>query len=70
LGTDTQYGRDRKRPKTRRSLFNLLFDPFYPLFVVVALGSLAAWYFDIPVRQYLNFDPADFLQRILAGWFR
>jgi hypothetical protein len=69
VDTEIRFGRDQKNRKRRRSFLGILFDPFYPLFITIFFGSFAVWYFQIPLRQYLDFDLASSVRNLVIRWF-
>jgi hypothetical protein len=65
VGSDLQYGRDRKRTaKVKRHPLNFLFDPLYPILVAAFVAPIVIWYFKIPVHDLFDFD----MLRIARKW--
>ena len=58
------YERVRGRVKRRRRLSVVMFDLFYPLFVVLVVIAAVCWYFDLPIERLLRNAFQDLLKMV------
>jgi hypothetical protein len=62
---DTEdYERVRGRVRGRRRLSVVMFDLFYPLFVVLVVIVAICWYFELPIERLLRSALRDLLQML------
>jgi hypothetical protein len=58
------YERLRGRVRRRRRLSVVMFDLFYPLFVVLVVIVAICWYFELPIERLLRNALRDLLQML------